>query len=115
MVLRGKVINKDARWNLLTVRIEKFDITVPDGGEGVGDSVSLQVLAKDVSIAAAKPESTSILNILPGIVTQIRQEDNHIDSLVQIDCNGQKFLSFGDKQIFKFSLSPRGLECLGSI
>ena len=91
VVLRGKVINKDARWNLLTVRIEKFDITVPDGGEGVGDSVSLQVLAKDVSIAAAKPESTSILNILPGIVTQIRQEDNHIDSLVQIDCNGQKF------------------------
>ncbi len=66
MVLRGKVINKDARWNLLTVRIEKFDITVPDGGEGVGDSVSLQVLAKDVSIAAAKPESTSIFKYLAG-------------------------------------------------
>lgn len=93
VVLRGKVINKDSRWNLLTVRIANFDITVPDGGEQLGDSVSLQVLAKDVSITASKPESTSILNVLAGEITQIRQEENLIDSLVQIDCGGQKFLS----------------------
>ena len=93
VVLRGKVTGKDSRWNLLTVKVGNTEITAPAGGEQIGDSMSLQVLAKDVSIIAVKPDSTSILNVLAGKVTGIRQEDNLIDSLVQIDCDGQKFLS----------------------
>lgn len=93
VVLRGKVVNKDRQWNLLTLRVGDFDVLVPDRGEQVGNTLSLQVLAKDVSITTSKPTSTTVLNILPGRVLQIRPEDNLIDSLVQIDCQGIKFLS----------------------
>lgn len=93
VVFKGQVIEKETQWRLNKVAVGDFFVFLKDNGEPIGESVLFRILAKDVSITAKKSEVTSILNVVSGQVTAIRPEENGFDTVVQINCSGQKLLA----------------------
>ena len=64
-LLEGRVAERDAHWHLCRVAFDGGSLWLRDSGLPVGREVRLRVLARDLSIATAEPQATSILNVLP--------------------------------------------------
>ena len=58
----------------------------------LGDSIRLQIYAKDVSVTLSKPSKTSILNIIPAQITQIKLIDKGY-AVVTLNCSGERILA----------------------
>lgn len=70
-VIDARVTGIESQWSLATVAFSGGSLSVPASGFAVGDSVRVRILARDVSLALAVPEDTSIQNILRGTVAAI--------------------------------------------
>lgn len=70
-VIEGKLGQKEHGLTTFHAGEDCFWLSTPIYADGAGRSQRLRILAKDVSIALAKPESTSLLNILQGTVQSI--------------------------------------------
>ena len=64
-VLNGRIESYDDAYDLCQVNIDGMVLTVVGGKREVGAAVRLRVLARDVSLARAAPEETTILNVIP--------------------------------------------------
>ena len=63
-----------------TLRVPKLDI-------GAGQELRLRLRARDVALALSPPSNLSILNVFPGVVQEIGEEDGpQVDVLVDIGC-----------------------------
>ena len=63
-----------------TLRVPKLDI-------GAGQELRLRLRARDVALALSPPSNVSILNVFPGVVQEIGEEDGpQVDVLVDIGC-----------------------------
>ncbi len=58
----------DARYGLLTLRVNRGSFTAPAPPARIGERRRLRVVAADVSIARERPGPSSILNVLPARV-----------------------------------------------
>lgn len=67
-LLEGAVGNIDSTWGLAEVRCGTTRLTLPAGSLRPGQRLRLRIAARDVSIALAPPEQTSILNVLPATI-----------------------------------------------
>ncbi len=61
--------------------------------ETVGYKLRFRVHARDVSLALARAEETSILNLLPVTVTEIAAADTPAHVLVRLDANGTPLIA----------------------
>ena len=66
----------DAEWHLARVDFVGGSLWTPDPALPIGSAVRLRVLARDVSLATAPPEQTSIQNVLRGEVDAMA-DDTH--------------------------------------
>ena len=73
-VIEARVESHDDEYHLSRLAIDGGHFTVARTDFPVGHRVRLRVMARDVSLTLARSESTSILNILPGTVAEIRQD-----------------------------------------
>ena len=71
VVLTGVLAVRDSEWHLAQVDCGGISLWVRDGGQALGQTVRLRVLARDVGIALAPQISTSILNVLPAQVIEL--------------------------------------------
>ena len=93
VVLDGRVAERDARWSLVRVECAGESLWVRDTGIAVGRSVRVRILARDVSVALAPAEWTSILNTLPAHVVSMGDDAHPALALVKLQVNGSAILA----------------------
>ena len=85
-LLQGTLAERDERWQLAQVRFPGGVLWIPEPGLPIGQAVRVRVLARDVSLALAPPEASSIQNVLPCTVRAIAPGGHTSQALVQLAC-----------------------------
>lgn len=85
-LLHGTIAERDERWQLAQVRFDGGALSIADAGLPIGRPVRVRVLARDVSLALAPPEQSSIQNLLPCTVRAIGAGGHPSQALVQLAC-----------------------------
>ncbi len=93
VVLEGRVAERDARWDLLRVECAGQSLWVRDTQIPLEHAVRVRILARDVSIALAPAEWTSILNTLPAQVDSLGDDHHPALALVKLRVNGSALLA----------------------
>jgi molybdate transport system ATP-binding protein len=75
VVLDGIVAERDAAWHLARVEFDGGSVWLRDGGHEIGHRARLRILARDVSIAPERFDS-SIVNTLPATI-EATGDDEH--------------------------------------
>jgi molybdate transport system ATP-binding protein len=73
-VIETTVTAHDLDFDLTTLRFEGGELTVPGLNAVIGERVRARIRARDVSLAIHRPTGLSIVNVLSGKVTAIREE-----------------------------------------
>ncbi|HUH37619.1 MAG TPA: molybdenum ABC transporter ATP-binding protein [Spongiibacteraceae bacterium] len=82
----------DREWQLARARCAGGALWLRDSGYPLGRTLRLRVLARDVSLALQHHTDTSILNVLPAVVTDIAVQDD-ASALVRLDAGGAPLLA----------------------
>jgi molybdate transport system ATP-binding protein len=83
-VLIGVIEAADAATGLATLRIGGNVLRVALRGAQVGAHVRVQLLARDIILAASHPEGLSVRNVLAGTIARVTPDDEDTD-LVHVD------------------------------
>ena len=75
-VLEATVGGHDEEFHLTRLDSEAGPLWVPGESVEIGWTVRVRVLARDVSLTLARQTGTSILNIVPATVAELREEDD---------------------------------------
>ncbi|MEM1438756.1 MAG: molybdenum ABC transporter ATP-binding protein [Pseudomonadota bacterium] len=92
-VVDATVTGIESQWSLAAVSFADATLSVPATGFDVGDRVRVRILARDVSLALAVPEATSIQNALGGRVVGIEDTLEPAMARVTLDVGGQTVLA----------------------
>ena len=84
VVLEGRVVERDAQWQLLRVDCAGSSLWVRDAGAALGRAVRVRILARDVSISLTQAQETSILNTLPATVVALGVDSHPALALVRL-------------------------------
>ncbi len=90
VVVEGTIAERDSAWHLARVDFSGGALWVRDGGTPVGHKVRVRILARDVSIAPTRFDS-SIANTLPATVVDNGEDDHPALLLVRLRV-GSEFL-----------------------
>lgn len=86
-IVDGIVLGQDASSRLHRVRVGGGELQVQSPDLAPGTRLRVQLLARDIIVSTRPPENLSVRNSLPGVVTQIQDDDANSD-LVTIDIGG---------------------------
>ena len=86
VLLRGRVVQRDAQWHLAQIEFPGGALWVRDSGIALGQQVRLRVLARDISLTVHETQGTSIQNHLPGQIEALVADVHPSQALVQIRC-----------------------------
>ncbi len=84
VVILAHIAERDSRWHLARAEFAGASLWVKDQGLALGQQVRLRVLARDISLAKARHEDQSTLNLLPARVTEIASGDHPAVVLVRV-------------------------------
>jgi molybdate transport system ATP-binding protein len=93
VVIEAVVADHDEAYHLTRLDFPGGHIFVARRQETVGYKLRFRVHARDVSLALARAEETSILNLLPVTVTEIAAADTPAHVLVRLDANGTPLIA----------------------
>jgi molybdate transport system ATP-binding protein len=93
VVLDAVVVERDAEWHLARAEFAGGAVWVRDGGHPVGQHVRVRILARDVSLALAPHEGSSILNCLPATVAGIADDAHPALALVRLEAGASPLLA----------------------
>ncbi len=103
-VIEAEVAAVDERFGLSELRLGEGSLFV-SGVLRVGERRRLEILARDVSVCLDPPGRTSILNVLPACVLEVRDADSP-QPLLLLEVFGDRILA---------RISRRSLESLGLV
>jgi molybdate transport system ATP-binding protein len=103
-VLDARVAGQDERFGLTVLDTRAGPLRVPRLDLPIGALLRVQVPARDVLLSLAAPVGTSALNVLPGVVAEIRALEG-AGAEIRLDCEGAALLA----RITRLSLSEMGL------
>ena len=92
-LLHAVIVQRDERWQLAQVRFDGGTLWIQDPGYALGHAVRVRVLARDVSLALAPPERSSIQNVLACTVRAVAPGAHASQALVQLACGGSLLLA----------------------
>jgi molybdate transport system ATP-binding protein len=104
-IIEAEVSGHDNNFQLSHLTFAGGQFTVPGTSLNLGKKVRLRILARDVSLTLEHQKDTSILNIFPGVVEQI-MEQNPSQMTVRVSAQGIPILS----RITRKSATVLGLE-----
>ena len=93
VVLEGIVTTCDAQWHLCCVNFAGGNLWVRDTGAAMQQKLRLRILARDVSLTLAPHTDSSILNVLPAVVTELGDDHHPALTLVRLDVGGAPLLA----------------------
>ncbi|MCK6426056.1 MAG: molybdenum ABC transporter ATP-binding protein [Burkholderiaceae bacterium] len=85
VVLAGTLAERDTAWHLVRVDFPGGRLWTRDPGLPLGRPVRVRVLARDVSLARQPPWSSSIQNVLTGVVDAVAGEAHPAVALLRIE------------------------------
>jgi molybdate transport system ATP-binding protein len=103
-VIEAKVAEHDEAYQLTRLDFSGGNLWVSKLEHAAGDKVRARVLARDVSIATAAPQGSSIINILAARITDIRDQ-----GLGRINVR----LAVGDENVLLSRITRRSCDQLG--
>ncbi len=74
VVIDAQVVDHDARYALSRIRCPGAELWVGALDAPPGGRVRVRIMARDVSIALERPQRTSVLNVLPATLEEVREE-----------------------------------------
>ena len=92
-LIEGCIGAVDAQWHLSRVDFDGGCIWMRDAGLPVGKAVRIRILARDVSLATAEPQNTSIQNQLRGSIQSITPDAHPSQVMVVIKCGADEVLA----------------------
>ena len=92
-LLQGTVVAIDAQWHLAQVGFDGGSVWLRADALRLQQVVRVRVLARDVSIATAKPHNTSIQNLLSCTVLGIAPDVHPSQCVVRLQCGQATVLS----------------------
>jgi molybdate transport system ATP-binding protein len=104
-IIEAEVSGHDNNFKLSHLTFAGGQFTVPGTSLNLGKKVRLRILARDVSLTLEHQKDTSILNIFPGVVEEI-MEQNPSQMTVRVSAQGIPILS----RITRKSATVLGLE-----
>jgi molybdate transport system ATP-binding protein len=93
VVLPCTVGERDARWHLARMDFDGGSLVVRDGGHALGTPLRVRVLARDVSLALAEPQGSSIVNTLRGEVVALGADRHPAVALALVRVGGVSLLA----------------------
>lgn len=84
VVIDASVGKRDQQWHLLRADFAGGSLWVRDMDAAIGASVRIRILARDVSLALARPDNTSILNQLQGRVVALANDTHPSLALIRV-------------------------------
>ncbi len=102
----GLVVDHDDKFHLTYVTLSGGTVAISRRQTAVGSHVRVRISAKDVSIALARPENSSITNVLPVTIAEMQPAPDPAKLILKLDMKGDYFLS----QITRLSAQSLGLE-----
>ncbi|MBQ0933054.1 molybdenum ABC transporter ATP-binding protein [Ideonella sp. 4Y16] len=91
-IVDARVTEIDAAWHLVRVDFDGGHLWARDPGLVLGQRVRVRVLARDVSLALA-PGTSSIQNVLPGVVDAVGDDEHPGLALVRVRVGDALLLS----------------------
>jgi len=92
-LIAGCIGAVDAQWHLSRVDFNGGCIWMRDAGLPVGKVVRIRILARDVSLATAEPQNTSIQNQLRGSIQSITPDAHPSQVMVVLKCGAEEVLA----------------------
>ena len=92
-LLDGEVTRQDAEFHLSTVALASGELSVARSNLKIGQSLRLQIHARDVSIALTDDQQSSIQNRLRGEIISINDTREPAQCLVVVDVGGDHGLA----------------------
>jgi molybdate transport system ATP-binding protein len=92
-LLHGVVGERDTRWQLARVDFAGGALWVADAGLAPGTPVRVRVMARDVSLALAPPQESSIQNVLSCVVRAVAPGTHPSQCMVQLACGDSLLLA----------------------
>ena len=94
VVLEARVVETDSRWHLTRMAFAGGDLWLRDDGAAApGETLRARVLARDVSLTLEPHRDSSIVNILPGEITDIAPGSDPASALVRLKVGEVALLS----------------------
>ncbi len=93
VVLATTVIGHDRQWHLSRLNFAGGDLWVRDSSTVLQQPMRIRILARDVSIALSPAADSSILNVLPVVVTGLADDAHPALILAQLDAGGVPLLA----------------------
>ncbi|MFM9999816.1 MAG: molybdenum ABC transporter ATP-binding protein, partial [Burkholderiaceae bacterium] len=103
-LLLGEVDQLDPAWHLARVAFAGGAVWVRDTGLALGRPVRLRILARDVSLASAEPQHSSIQNQLPCVIEAIVPDSHASQRLVRLRCGNT---------LLQARVTARAIDALG--
>jgi molybdate transport system ATP-binding protein len=73
-VIEARIAGHDETFHLSSLDFAGGTLRVPRLEDPAGTEIRVRIRARDVSLALAPPEATSILNVFPGVIREISDE-----------------------------------------
>ncbi len=83
-VINAVVAEKDEQWQLAKINFDGGHLWLEDNMIPLMKAVRLRILAKDISLSIHKPSASSIVNVLPATIEEIKSDTTQTLNLVKI-------------------------------
>ena len=93
VVIESRIQRIDHQFHLAEVSFGNATLWVRDGGIQAGALIRLRILARDVSLATSAQGSSTIQNLIPGVIESITNEAHASQALVTVRCGEAILLS----------------------
>ncbi|MDG4554948.1 MAG: molybdenum ABC transporter ATP-binding protein [Candidatus Competibacter sp.] len=93
VVIEAVVADHDETYHLTRLDFPGGSVAVARRPEAIGRRLRFRVHARDVSLALARAEGTSILNLLPATVVEVADADTPAHVLVRLDAGGTPLIA----------------------
>ena len=88
VVLHARVADQDRRFRMTRLDHHGQLISIPAADLEVGEKVRLRIRSRDVALATARPQATSVRNILSGTIIEIVEDPESAFAEVLVDIGG---------------------------
>ncbi|MBI1194657.1 MAG: molybdenum ABC transporter ATP-binding protein [Gammaproteobacteria bacterium] len=93
VVIEATAVEHDADWHLVRAEFPGGCLWTRDPGSRIGQKLRLRIMARDLSLALEHHGDTSILNVLPAVVTQLADGNHPAVRLVRVEIGETPFLA----------------------
>src|SRR5690606_3611083 len=91
VVIDAEVVDHDPHYGLSRIRWPGGELWIGEIDAPPGKPVRVRIMARDVSIARERPRQTSVINILPAVIEQVREERSTM--LLQLSLGGKSAMA----------------------